>query len=113
MSLLRPTFRLAARAPISASLRPTVARRSFQTTGPALIKVGDAIPRMDVLQEETPGTQVDLSHEIDAKGDALIIGVPAAFSGSCSATHVPSYIQHAKTKDFPIVAVVSVNDVFV
>jgi len=55
----------------------------------------------------------DVAKEIEKAGNALIIGVPAAFSGSCSATHVPSYINHPKTKDFPVVAVVSVNDVFV
>jgi 2-Cys peroxiredoxin 5 len=96
------------------SLRTSVpARRSFQTTRPAFISVGDKIPALDVLMEDTPGSKVDLAREIETKGDALIIGVPAAFSGSCSAVHVPSYINHPKTKDFPVVAVVSVNDVFV
>jgi 2-Cys peroxiredoxin 5 len=90
----------------------STARRTFLTTRPTLIKVGDTIPAEE-LQENTPGTKVSLADEIAKKGDALIIGVPAAFSGSCSSTHVPSYINHPKTKDFPIVAVVSVNDVFV
>ncbi|KAJ9143214.1 AhpC/TSA family protein [Coniochaeta hoffmannii] len=90
----------------------TTARRTFLTTRPALINVGDTIPTIE-LMENTPGTKVNLADEISKKGDALIIGVPAAFSGSCSSTHVPSYINHPKTKDFPVVAVVSVNDVFV
>lgn len=104
---LRALPRGTARAPLS-----TTARRTFQTTRPAFINVGDTVPAIE-LMEDTPGTKVNLASEIEKKGDALIIGVPAAFSGSCSSTHVPSYVNHPKTKDFPVVAVVSVNDVFV
>ena len=107
---LRHSLRALPRA--SLPLATTTARRTFLTTRPALINVGDTIPTNE-LMENTPGTKVNLADEIAKKGDALIIGVPAAFSGSCSSTHVPSYINHPKTKDFPVVAVVSVNDVFV
>ena len=108
---LRHSIRSLARTPIRAPLSAT-ARRSFQTTRPALINVGDTVPAVE-LMEDTPGSKVSLADLIEKSGDALIIGVPAAFSGSCSSTHVPSYINHPKTKDFPVVAVVSVNDVFV
>lgn len=108
---LRRSIRALPRASPRASV-PFTARRTFLTTRPAFIKAGDSIPPNE-LMENTPGTKVNLAEEIKNKGDALIIGVPAAFSGSCSSTHVPSYINHPKTKDFPLVAVVSVNDVFV
>jgi 2-Cys peroxiredoxin 5 len=59
---------------LSAS-RPT---RSFHSSARAFIKVGDKLPNLDVLVENSPGNRVNLSEAI--KGKALIIGVPAAFS---------------------------------
>lgn len=41
------------------------------------------------------------------------VGVPAAFSPSCSESHVPGYINSPKLKDAGKVFVVSVNDAFV
>jgi 2-Cys peroxiredoxin 5 len=62
--------------------------------------------------EDSPGNKVNLAEEAQLK-DAIIIGVPAAFSGACSSKHIPSYIQHPALKDYGLVAVVSVNDAFV
>lgn len=53
--------------------------RSFSTTRPAFIKVGDKIPNLNTLVENSPGNKVNLS-ELTTTGKALIIGVPAAFS---------------------------------
>lgn len=52
---------------------------SFHTSRPAWVDVGDRIPDLTVLVENSPGNKVNLSQELD-KG--LIIGVPAAFSTS-------------------------------
>ena len=54
--------------------------RSFHSSSRSFIKVGDKIPNLDVLVENSPGNKVNLSEAI--KGKALIIGVPAAFSTS-------------------------------
>jgi hypothetical protein len=40
-------------------------------------------------------------------------GVPAAFSPTCSDSHVPGYVMSPKTKEVGNVYVVSVNDAFV
>lgn len=40
-------------------------------------------------------------------------GVPAAFSPTCSDSHVPGYVTSPKTKNAGQVYVVSVNDAFV
>jgi len=85
--------------------------RSFHSSARAFIKVGDKLPNLDVLVENSPGNKVDLSEF--TKGKALIIGVPAAFSPSCSNSHVPGYISHKKLKDAGNVFVVAVNDPFV
>jgi 2-Cys peroxiredoxin 5 len=65
----------AARRFALSATRPT---RSFHSTARAFIKVGDKLPNLDVLVENSPGNKVDLSEF--TKGKALIIGVPAAFS---------------------------------
>ncbi|KAL9026110.1 MAG: hypothetical protein Q9196_005176 [Gyalolechia fulgens] len=70
--------------------RSTLAHRTFTTTRPAFVNVGDAIPNIDLV-EGSPGNKVNLANELKGKG--VIIGVPAAFTGQ--------------------VFVVSVNDAFV
>lgn len=52
--------------------------RTFSTTPRAFIKVGDKIPNLDTLVENSPANKVNLSEL--TTGKALIIGVPAAFS---------------------------------
>ncbi|KAF6241178.1 hypothetical protein HO173_000972 [Letharia columbiana] len=76
-----------------------------------MVKAGDSIPNVDLV-EGSPGDKVNLSKEL-ASGKGLIIGVPAAFSPSCSATHIPGYIGSDKLKNAGKVFVVSVNDPFV
>jgi 2-Cys peroxiredoxin 5 len=87
------------------------AARTFHSSARAFIKVGDKLPNLDVLVENSPGNKVNLSEQITGKG--LIIGVPAAFSPSCSNSHVPGYINHPKLKSAGDVFVVAVNDPFV
>ena len=55
-----------------------VVARQFHSTARAFVQVGDRIPDLDVLVEDSPGNKVNLSKELKGKG--LIIGVPAAFS---------------------------------
>lgn len=55
--------------------RPT---RSFHCSSRDLIKVGDKLPQLNVLVENSPGNKVDVSEL--SSGKALLIGVPAAFS---------------------------------
>jgi len=76
-----------------------------------MVKEGDSIPNID-LGEDSPGTKINLSKELSS-GKGLIIGVPAAFSPSCSDTHIPGYIASDKLKSAGKVFVVSVNDPFV
>ncbi|ERF71263.1 hypothetical protein EPUS_05315 [Endocarpon pusillum Z07020] len=85
--------------------------RLFSSTSAVMVKAGDTIPEV-TLVEDSPGNIVELHKEIGT-GNALIIGVPAAFSPSCSNSHVPGYINHPKLKDAGKVFVVSVNDPFV
>ncbi|KAM3070019.1 hypothetical protein ACMFMG_003946 [Clarireedia jacksonii] len=105
-SLFTPRIRLLS------TLRPSLSfSRTFTTTSPSLIKVGDRVPSLSVLVENSPANKVNLGEL--TKGKALIIGVPAAFSPSCSESHIPGYIKHPKLKEAGDVFVVAVNDPFV
>ncbi|KAI4862319.1 Redoxin-domain-containing protein [Hypoxylon rubiginosum] len=95
----------------SSSSSSPLSRRAFHGTPRALqVQVGEPVPDLDVLHEDSPGNKVNLAREL---GSGVIVGVPAAFSGACSQKHVPSYIQHPKLRDAGKVFVVAVNDAFV
>lgn len=59
--------------------RARVSSRTFHSSPRALVKVGDAIPDLNVLAEGSPGNKINMAEEVRG-GKALIIGVPAAFS---------------------------------
>ncbi|KAH7322867.1 Redoxin [Stachybotrys elegans] len=105
---------MAFRAPIRriALARPAFApARAFHATPRAFVKVGDELPAVELF-EDSPGNTVNLAEAFKA-GDGYIIGVPGAFTGTCSSQHVPSYINHPRLKEAGQVFVVSVNDPFV
>ncbi|KAK2628396.1 hypothetical protein QTJ16_001499 [Diplocarpon rosae] len=76
-----------------------------------MVKVGDSIPSIPLV-ENAPDNTVDLASEIGS-GSAIIIGVPAAFSPTCSDSHIPGFIAHPKLSSAGKVFVVAVNDAFV
>ncbi|KAI3334562.1 Redoxin [Ustulina deusta] len=103
-------FRAFRRVPAAVS-RPLAARQ-FHSTPRAFVKVGDAVPDVD-LHEDSPANKVNLAKDYGGISHGLIIGVPAAFSPGCSEKHIPSYINRRKTRQAGEVFVVSVNDAFV
>jgi len=86
-------------------------RALFHSSIRASVNVGETLPNLQVLHENSPGNKVNLAKELTENG--VIIGVPAAFSPSCSNSHVPSYINSPKLSSAGQVFVVSVNDAFV
>ncbi|KAI9801630.1 MAG: hypothetical protein M1833_002312 [Piccolia ochrophora] len=76
-----------------------------------MVRVGDPIPDLDILVENSPGNKVNLAKELTGKG--VIVGVPAAFSPGCSNSHIPGYLNHKALKEAGQVFVISVNDAFV
>ncbi|XP_076971965.1 peroxiredoxin-5, mitochondrial [Tamandua tetradactyla] len=80
----------------------------------APIKVGDAIPPVEVFEGE-PGNKVNLAELYRGK-KGVLFGVPGAFTPGCSKTHLPGFVEQAgamKAKGIQVVACLSVNDVFV
>jgi glutaredoxin/glutathione-dependent peroxiredoxin len=80
------------------------------------IKAGDALPagKFKVFGENGPQ---DLTSEQLFKGKRVVLfSVPGAFTPTCSAKHLPGFIEHAgalKAKGIDTIACVAVNDVFV
>jgi peroxiredoxin len=87
-----------------------------------MIKIGDAIPNATLTEttefgEFCPVSPSNISVEEATKGKRVVIfGVPGAFTPTCSAKHVPGYVQRIaefKAKKVDEVWCVSVNDGYV
>ena len=81
-----------------------------------MIKEGDIIPdaTFTVLTPDGPAPRT--SEAIFADRKVVLIGVPGAFTPTCSMNHLPGFIEHAaamKEKGVDEVLVTGVNDVFV
>ncbi|XP_030189806.1 peroxiredoxin-5, mitochondrial isoform X2 [Lynx canadensis] len=88
----------------------------FRSAAPAMapIKVGEAIPSVEVFEGE-PGNKVNLAELFKGK-KGVLFGVPGAFTPGCSKTHLPGFVEQAgalKAKGVQVIACLSVNDVFV
>jgi glutaredoxin/glutathione-dependent peroxiredoxin len=104
--------------------RPAAAARHSTIPGERMtIKVGDRLPA-GTLQEyydvEKDGCSIGpnpVSIEDLTRGKKVVIfGLPGAFTPTCSAKHVPSYLaayEKLKAKGVDTIACLSVNDAFV
>ena len=80
------------------------------------INVGDKIPPIDLKTMTNEGPDNITTADIFTGKKVIIFGLPGAFTPTCSAKHLPGYVQHAKTiknKGVDTIACISVNDVFV
>src|SRR5690242_3802654 len=87
------------------------------------IKIGDRLPEgtlSEFIETETEGCALgpntfDVSEMTKGK-KIVIFGLPGAYTPTCSAKHVPGYVQHAaalKGKGIDEIWCISVNDAFV
>lgn len=87
------------------------------------IKVGDRLPDgtlVEMIETETPGCSIGPNNFAVAdlvKGKRVVIfGLPGAFTPTCSAKHVPSYVANydkLKARKVDEIWCVAVNDAFV
>ncbi len=80
------------------------------------IKVGDAIPSMKVMMATPEGPKEISTDEIFKGKKVVLFAVPGAFTPTCSAKHMPGFVQNVdalKAKGVDTVACLSVNDAFV
>ncbi len=80
------------------------------------IQVGDRIPSGSFRIKTDEGIQ-ELSTDAVFQGKKVgLFSVPGAFTPTCSAKHLPGFVQHAadfKAKGIDSIACLSVNDAFV
>lgn len=80
------------------------------------IKVGDKIPSVDLSHMTADGPAGISTDEIFSGKKVVLFAVPGAFTPTCSAKHVPSFLRNAleiKAKGVDTIACLSVNDAFV
>ena len=80
------------------------------------IQVGDHLPEATLRTMTAEGPQAKTTGDIFAGKTVALFAVPGAFTPTCSARHLPGYLDEAKAlkaKGVDLIACVSVNDVFV
>ena len=80
------------------------------------IKVGDTIPSMKLTQGTAEGPREISTDEVFKGNKVVMFAVPGAFTPTCSAKHLPSFVQNAdalKQKGVDKIVCTAVNDAFV
>ena len=80
------------------------------------IKVGDTIPSMKLMVATPEGPKETSTDDIFKGKKVVLFAVPGAFTPTCSAKHLPGFVQNAdaiKAKGVDAIACISVNDAFV
>ena len=80
------------------------------------IKVGDTIPSMKLMTPTPDGPKEISTDEIFKGKKVVLFAVPGAFTPTCSAKHLPGFVQNAeaiRAKGVDTVACIAVNDAFV
>jgi peroxiredoxin (alkyl hydroperoxide reductase subunit C) len=80
------------------------------------IKVGDSIPSMKLMMGTAEGPKEVSTDDLFKGKKVVMFAVPGAFTPTCSAKHLPGFVQNAeaiKAKGVDSVVCVAVNDAFV
>jgi len=80
------------------------------------IKVGDTIPSMKLMMATADGPKEVSTDEVFKGKKVVLFAVPGAFTPTCSARHLPGFVENAdaiKAKGVDTVACTAVNDAFV
>ena len=80
------------------------------------IQVGDKLPDVPLSIATSDGPQPTTSGEYFSGKKVALFAVPGAFTPTCSARHLPSYVEKAadlKGAGIDEIACISVNDAFV
>ncbi|HLL29898.1 MAG TPA: peroxiredoxin, partial [Allosphingosinicella sp.] len=80
------------------------------------ISVGERLPRANLVKADAEGPQPIDSEEFFRGRRIALFSVPGAFTPTCSARHLPGFVERAdelRSKGVDEVACVAVNDAFV
>jgi glutaredoxin/glutathione-dependent peroxiredoxin len=80
------------------------------------IKVGDTIPSLKLMIGTTDGPKEVSTDDLFKGKKVVLFAVPGAFTPTCSAKHLPGFVQNAaelKAKGVEMIVCMAVNDAFV
>src|SRR5215813_3059541 len=80
------------------------------------IKIGDRIPNVSLKHMDKDGMQTVSTDDLFKGKKVVLFALPGAFTPTCSAKHLPGFVNHfdqIKAKGVDTVACLSVNDAFV
>ena len=80
------------------------------------IKVGDKIPSVKLRTMTKDGPKEITTDDLFKGKKVVMFGLPGAFTPTCSAKHLPGFVQQAeaiRAKGVDTIACISVNDAFV
>src|SRR6202012_5832609 len=80
------------------------------------VHVGDKIPSATLMEMQEGGPKPVKTDDFFAGKKVVVFALPGAFTPTCSAKHVPGFVQNfdaLKAKGVDAIACVSVNDAFV
>jgi glutaredoxin/glutathione-dependent peroxiredoxin len=80
------------------------------------IKVGDRIPSATLMHMTEKGPAPITTDELFGKKKTVVFALPGAFTPTCSARHLPGFVEHAgdfTKKGVDAIVCLSVNDAFV
>jgi glutaredoxin/glutathione-dependent peroxiredoxin len=80
------------------------------------VKIGDKLPSATLIQMKDDAPRPVKTDEFFANKKVVLFALPGAFTPTCSAKHLPGYVQLAdemKALGVDAVACLSVNDAFV
>jgi len=80
------------------------------------IAVGDKVPNVNFVKPTAEGPQPLSSDALFAGKRVALFSVPGAFTPTCSAKHLPGFVEKAaelKAKGIDEIACTAVNDAFV
>lgn len=81
-----------------------------------MIKQGDTLPSVKLMAATAEGPREIGTDEIFKGKKAVLFAVPGAFTPTCSAHHLPGFVDHVAdfhAKGVDTIVCMSVNDVFV
>jgi peroxiredoxin len=80
------------------------------------VHVGDKVPSATLMEMQDGGPKPVKTDDLFAGKKVVLFALPGAFTPTCSAKHVPGFVQNfdsLKAKGVDEIACVSVNDAFV
>ena len=78
-----------------------------------MISAGEKLPEMELMIVTEDGPAIVSSSEIFGDKKVVLVGLPGAFTSTCSGSHLPGYIENAEaiaSKGVDTIALVAVND---